>query len=58
MAKFKVLQENVSHHVQEEEGEMFEKARRALEKSVLQQLAADYETARDRQRKLLGGVEL
>jgi hemerythrin-like domain-containing protein len=29
-AKFKVLTENVEHHIEEEEGEMFREARRAL----------------------------
>lgn len=45
MAKFTVLRENVEHHVEEEEGEMMPKARRALsaeEKDELKQAMADF----------------
>ena len=37
-AQAKVLQENVEHHVQEEENELFEKAESALEEEELEQL--------------------
>jgi hypothetical protein len=37
-AKCKLLKENVEHHVEEEEGEMFKKARKALDKDELEQL--------------------
>jgi hemerythrin superfamily protein len=37
-AKMKVLQENVEHHVEEEEGEMFQKARDVLSESEINQL--------------------
>lgn len=40
-AKFTVLKENIEHHVEEEEGEMFKKARTALS-------AAEIETLGDR----------
>lgn len=37
-AKIKVLQENVKHHVEEEEGEMFQKARDVLSEDEINQL--------------------
>ncbi|HKG11760.1 MAG TPA: hemerythrin domain-containing protein [Pyrinomonadaceae bacterium] len=37
-AKLKVLQENVEHHVEEEEGEMFQKARQVLSEDEINQL--------------------
>jgi hypothetical protein len=37
-AKCKLLKENIEHHVEEEEGEMFKKARKALEREELEQL--------------------
>jgi len=39
-AKLKVLQENVEHHVEEEETDMFKSAREVLEKSQLVELGA------------------
>jgi hypothetical protein len=37
-AKFTVMKENIEHHVEEEEGEMFKLARQALDKEELAQL--------------------
>lgn len=37
-AKFTVLKENVEHHVEEEEGEMFKKARTVLSKDQIDEL--------------------
>ena len=37
-AKVKVLQENVEHHVEEEEGEMFQKARQVLSEDEINSL--------------------
>jgi Hemerythrin HHE cation binding domain len=37
-AKFTVMKENVEHHIEEEEGEMFKLARQALEKDELEEL--------------------
>ncbi len=37
-AKFSVLKENVEHHVEEEEGEMFNKAKKALDRDQLESL--------------------
>jgi hemerythrin-like domain-containing protein len=42
-AKAKVLQENVEHHVQEEETELFKKARRALSKEEVEELGQQLE---------------
>lgn len=39
-AKFKVLKENIEHHIQEEEGEMFRVARGIFSREELQELAA------------------
>ena len=38
LPKFTVLKENIEHHVEEEEGEMFKEARKAIEKEELEQL--------------------
>ena len=48
-AKLKVLQENVEHHVEEEEGEMFQKARDVLSEEQINQLGADMEGEKKRQ---------
>ena len=42
-AKCKVLQENVEHHVEEEEGEMFPKARQVLSADEIDQLGTRME---------------
>ena len=42
-AKLKVLQENVEHHVEEEEGEMFQKARDVLDEEQINHLGARME---------------
>jgi len=42
-AKLKVLQENVEHHVEEEEGEMFQSARQVLSEEQINQLGAQME---------------
>jgi hemerythrin superfamily protein len=42
-AKLKVLKENVEHHIEEEEGEMFRKARKAFEKHELEALGTRME---------------
>jgi len=50
-AKLKVLQENVEHHVEEEEGEMFTNARKVLSKDQAEELGARMEAAKKEQVK-------
>jgi hemerythrin-like domain-containing protein len=50
-AKLKVLKENVEHHVEEEEGEMFKKARKVLSEEELESLGARMERAKESQLK-------
>jgi hypothetical protein len=37
-AKFKVMKENIEHHIEEEEGEMFKNARQVFDRSELEEL--------------------
>ncbi len=53
-AKLKVLQENVEHHVEEEEGEMFTGARKVLSKEQAEQLGLRLEEAKKEQKKAAG----
>jgi len=39
-AKFKVMKENIEHHIEEEEGDMFKQARQAFSADELEQLGA------------------
>ena len=45
-AKMKVLKESLEHHIEEEEGEMFKKARAVFDKSELEDLGARMEEAK------------
>ena len=47
-AKLKVLKENVEHHVEEEEQEMFQKARQVLTEEQINQLGARMEEEKKR----------
>lgn len=49
-AKFTVLKENIEHHVKEEEGEMFEKARKVLSKEDQQTLGTRLEQAKKQEK--------
>lgn len=51
-AKLTVLKENVEHHVEEEEGELFSKARQALSKQEIEELGVEMEAEKASQ---LGG---
>ena len=46
-AKFTVLKENVEHHVKEEEGEMFTKARKVLSKDQIEELGTRLQEAKE-----------
>ncbi len=50
MAKLKVLKENVEHHVEEEEGEMFKSAREVLSKDQIEEIGTRLEAAKKRQK--------
>ena len=50
-AKFTVLKENIEHHVEEEEGEMFTKARKVLGEDGAETLGARLEEAKGQQQQ-------
>lgn len=50
-AKFTVLKENIEHHVEEEEGEMFSKARKVLSEEAIETLGSRMEVAKKEQLK-------
>lgn len=54
-AKFTVLKENIEHHVEEEEGEMFEKARQALTEEEIDLLGEELQEAKQ-QRRAAGAI--
>ena len=49
-AKLTVLKENVEHHVEEEEGEMFKQARAALTREQIDNLTAKFESEKKQQK--------
>ena len=49
-AKMTVLKENIEHHVEEEEGEMFSKARKALTEDEIESLGTRLEAAKQKQK--------
>jgi hemerythrin-like domain-containing protein len=54
-AKFTVLKENVEHHVEEEEGDMFPKARKVLSDKQAEALGTRMEEAKKQQLKAAAG---
>lgn len=52
-AKLKVLQENVEHHVKEEEGEMFKDAEKALGKDEINSLGEKLDAEKQAQKRSL-----
>ncbi|HEU0047448.1 MAG TPA: hemerythrin domain-containing protein [Nitrososphaera sp.] len=53
-AKLKVLQENVEHHVEEEEGEMFPEARKVLSTTEADALGERLEAAKQQKKTAAG----
>ena len=51
-AKFTVLKENVEHHVEEEEGEMFTKAKKAFDDDEIEALGTRMEEAKQEQKSV------
>ena len=51
-AKLKVLRENVDHHVEEEEGELFDKANDALSDDELERIGDEMESEKARRMSL------
>ncbi len=50
-AKLTVLKENVEHHVEEEEGEMFKDARKVLSAEQVEELGARLESAKQEEKQ-------
>jgi iron-sulfur cluster repair protein YtfE (RIC family) len=55
-AKLKVLKENVEHHVEEEEEDMFKKARTVLSKEQLEEIGAQMEQEKQQQKALIASA--
>jgi hypothetical protein len=55
-AKLKVLKENVEHHVEEEEDDMFKSAREVLSKEQLEELGALMEQEKLQQKPLMASA--
>ena len=53
-AKLKVLQENVEHHVKEEEQELFKKAKKVIDSETAEQIASQIEAYKEEQLQALG----
>jgi iron-sulfur cluster repair protein YtfE (RIC family) len=54
-AKFTVLKENIEHHVEEEEGEMFKKARKVLSEDEIERLGDRLQEAKRVQKSATTG---
>ncbi len=51
-AKLKVLKENVEHHVEEEEDELFKKAKKVIDADLAEQLATEIEAYKEEQSQI------
>lgn len=54
-AKLTVLKENVEHHVEEEEGEMFKSAREVLSREEIEELGTRLEEAKQQKKTMAAG---
>lgn len=54
-AKFTVLKENIEHHVEEEEGDMFKKARKVLSEDEIENLGDRLQEAKRNQKSAMAG---
>ena len=55
-AKFKVMKENIEHHIEEEEGEMFKTARSVFDRQELEDLGARMQALKDRATEEIGAT--
>jgi polyhydroxyalkanoate synthesis regulator phasin len=53
-AKFKVMKENIEHHIEEEEGEMFKQARAVFDRDELEELGRRMEDLKKRASQEIG----
>src|SRR5918995_7309084 len=53
-AKFKVMKENIEHHIEEEEGEMFKQARSVFDRQELEDLGGRMEALKERASQEIG----
>jgi hypothetical protein len=53
-AKFKVMKENIEHHIEEEEGEMFKQARAVFDREELEELGTRMEELKRRASEEIG----
>jgi len=53
-AKFKVMKENIEHHIEEEEGEMFKQARAVFDRDELEELGTRMEELKKRASQEVG----
>ena len=53
-AKFKVMKENIEHHIEEEEGEMFKQARAVFDRQELEELGTRMEELKQRASQEIG----
>ncbi len=53
LTKFKTLKHDYEHHMNEEEGEVFTRAREVVDKSEWQKYGEDFETRKSREREIV-----